>query len=149
MTTVNTMIRNLIPHQGNSLLLDQILEHDATATICSVDFLNQRWLKNPDRSVSSWLAVEYMAQCMTVHESLRAQTEHLPRETGMLIALSNLHLRTRYFDAGQQLRVKTEPSRGRIGLRVFSHVCRVFEDESEPLAQARLTIALERPAAQK
>ena len=147
--TVDTTIRDLLPHRGSSLLLDQILEHDATATVCSVDLSNQRWLRNPDNSVSSWLAVEYMAQCMTAHEGLRAQAEHLPREAGMLVALSNLHLKTRSFDAGQQLRVKTEPSRGRIGLRVFSHICRVFENENDPIAQARLTIALERPAAQK
>lgn len=149
MTAEHTMLRDLVPHQGASLFLDRVLAHDATATVCSVDILNQRWLKNSDRCVSSWLAVEYMAQCMTVHESLRARMENLPRESGMLVGFANLQLATRRFDARQRLRVKTEPCRGRIGLRVFSHNCRVFENESEPLAEARLTIALERPTEEK
>jgi predicted hotdog family 3-hydroxylacyl-ACP dehydratase len=135
-------LNELIPHRGDSLFIDRVVEHHETGTTCTINLDGQYWLKRPDGRVPGWLAVEYMAQCMTVHESIRSRVLGHPRESGMLVAVFNLKLYVSYFEPGLALRARSIPLRGGVGLRVFSHSGVIFAEEKRPLAEARLTIAL-------
>jgi len=136
----------LIPHRGEVLLLDRVLEHDVESTTTRVAIERQTWLKRGDGSVSSWVALEYMAQCIAAHEGIRAHLEGRPPVRGSLASAAGVHLYRSCFDAGEFLRVRTRRMRGRPGIGMISHFCTVHEDsesgEGRLLAEGRLSISV-------
>ncbi len=142
-------VSELLPHQGKVLLLDRVLEHSAESTTARVSIERQTWLKREDGSVASWVAIEYMAQCIAAHEGIRAHLSGCPPVPGSLAAVVGIRLYRSYFDAGELLRVRTRRARGRPGLGVISHFCTVHEDrrtgEGQLLAEGRLSIAIPKP----
>ena len=139
-------MRELLPHQGKVLLLDRVLEHDPESTTTRVSIEHQTWLKREDGSVASWVALEYMAQCIAAHEGIRAYLSGSPPVPGSLAAVVGVRLYRSYFRAGEVLRVRTRLVRGRPGLGVISHFCTVHEDrptgEGQLLVEGRLSIAI-------
>ena len=139
-------MRELLPHQGMVLLLDRVLEHDAESTTTRVSIDRQTWLKRDDGSVASWVALEYMAQCIAAHEGIRTHLRGLPPVHGSLAAIVGVRLYRSYFESGELLRVRSRRARGRPGLGVISHFCTVHEDrptgEGQLLAEGRLSIAI-------
>ena len=100
-------VSELLPHQGKVLLLDRVLEHDAQSTTTRVSIERQTWLKRDDGSVASWVALEYMAQCIAAHEGIRAHLRGVPPFRGSLAAAVGVRLYRSYFEAGEFLRVHT------------------------------------------
>jgi predicted hotdog family 3-hydroxylacyl-ACP dehydratase len=143
-------IRELLPHQGKVLLLDRVLEHDPESTTTRVSIERQTWLKREDGSVASWVALEYMAQCIAAHEGIRAHLSGSRPVPGSLAAVVGVRLYRSYFRAGEVLRVRTRLVRGRPGLGVLSHFCTVHEDrptgEGQLLVEGRLSIAIPKPS---
>ena len=142
-------IEGLIPHRGESLLLDCVLEHDDESTSVRVVVGTPRFLEKADGSVAAWAALEYMCQCMAVHESLVAAVGDDARIPGYLTAAVGVRLHRSRFEPGERLRVRTRRTRGRVGLGVISHFCTIqLEGESGDdrlLAEGRLTITIPRP----
>ncbi len=138
-----------MPHRGPVLLLDCVLSHDSQRTDARVCIDSQRWLKRDDGSVAGWIAVEYMAQCVAAHEGLLALDEGRPPPTGFLVAATGLRLHASDFQAGAQLRVRSERVRGRPGLGVLSHQCSLHIEgpgrgKAELLAEGRLSVSTPR-----
>ena len=142
-------IADLIPHRGESLLLDCVLEHDDESTSVRVIVGTPKCLEKADGSIAPWAALEYMSQCMAVHESLVAAVGGESRIPGYLTAAVGVRLHRSRFEAGERLRVRTRRTRGRVGLGVISHFCTIqLEDatgEDRLLAEGRLTISIPRP----
>ncbi len=143
-------IEQLIPHHGASVLLDHVIAHDAESTTAEVIVGNQSWLRQSDGSVASWLAIEYMAQCVAAHESLCAHAKGRTVPLGFLVGVTGLRLGVSHFGAGEQLRVRVQRIRGRSGLGALSHACAIFtgneDGDTAPVAEGRLTIVLDRNA---
>ena len=146
-------MRELLPHQGKVLLLDRVLEHDPESMTTRVSIERQTWLKREDGSVASWVALEYMAQCIAAHEGIRAHLSGSPPVPGSLAAVVGVRLYRSYFRAGEVLRVRTRRARGRAGLGVISHFCTVHEDrrtgEGQLLAEGSRKLSMPLPARQK
>ncbi len=85
-------ITELIPHRGELLLLEGLLEHDAESTTVRVVVGAGGWLQRSDGSAPAWLALEYMAQCAAAHEGMLARSEGRPPPLGFLISASALEL---------------------------------------------------------
>ena len=143
-------IEGLIPHRGESLLLDRVLEHDEESTSARVVVGTPKWLEKADGTIAPWAALEYMSQCIAVHESLCARGDGGSRIPGYLTAAVGLRLHRSHFEAGEHLRVQTRRARGRLGLGVFSHFCTIQLEgeagEESLLAEGRLTISVPSPA---
>ena len=143
-------IEQLMPHHGASVLLDHVVAHDGESTTARVIVGSQSWLRQSDGSVASWLAIEYMAQCVATHESLCAHAKGRTLPLGFLVSVTGLTLGVSHFGAGEQLRVRVQRIRGRSGLGALSHACAIFtgnEDrDTAPVAEGRLTIVLDRKA---
>ena len=142
-------IEDLVPHRGESLLLDCVLEHDDESTVVRVVVGSRKCLEKADGTIAPWVALEYMSQCIAAHESLLAADGSGPPTPGYLTAAVGVRLHRSRFEAGERLRVRTRRVRGRLGLGVFSHFCTVHqEDEAgdgKLLAEGRLTISIMRP----
>ena len=142
-------IEDLMPHRGPVALLECILNHDAQHTEARIRIDDQQWQKRSDGSVASWLALEYMAQCIAAHESLLAIDEGRPPPTGFLVAASGLRLEVLVLPAGSILRVRTERVRGRPGLGALSHQCSLLaahadSGEESLVAEGRLSVSTPR-----
>ena len=139
-------IEDLVPHRGQSLLLDCVLEHDDESTVARVVVGSRKCLEKADGTIAPWVALEYMSQCIAAHESLLAEDGRGSPTPGYLTAAVGVRLHRSHFEAGEQLRVRTRRTRGRLGLGVFSHFCTIHQ-ESEAgngslLAEGRLTISI-------
>ena len=143
-------IEGLVPHRGESLLLDCVLEHDDESTVARVVVRSCKCLAKADGTIAPWVALEYMSQCMAAHESLLATDDSGFPTPGYLTAAVGIRLHRSRFEVGEQLRVRTRRTRGRLGLGVFSHFCTIHQ-ESETgkgslLAEGRLTISVPKAA---
>jgi len=143
-------IEDLVPHRGQSLLLDCVLEHDDESTVARVVVGSRKCLEKADGTIAPWAVLEYMSQCIAAHESLLAKDGRGSRTPGYLTAAVGVRLHRSCFEAGEQLRVRTRRTRGRLGLGVFSHFCTIHQ-ESEAgkgslLAEGRLTISIPKAA---
>jgi len=139
-------LEHVMPHRGDALLLERVLEHDGRHTVVLVDVESQRWLKREDGSVANWLVVEYMAQCIAAHAGLLAHAEHRHAPNGFLIRVRGLRLHAPEVPAGTRLRVSARAVLGRPGLGVVSQECRVHLEENGGegalVAEGRLTLAV-------
>jgi len=138
----------LIPHHGESILLDRVVAHDSESTTARVIVGSQRWLRREDGSVAAWLAIEYMAQCAAAHERLLGRTGTGDPSIGFLAKITRLRFRTSSFQGGEHLMVRVRRIRGRPGLGALSHSCEIFREsddpQAEPIAEGRLSTVLER-----
>ncbi len=143
-------VSELVPHEGGVILLDRVLEHDGESTTARVTVAKQTWLKRADGSVASWVALEYMAQCIAAHEGIRARVQGRPPVHGSLAAAFGVRVYCACFEADELLRVRTNQVRGRPGLGVLSHYCTSHENgeagEDRLLAEGRLSISISRPS---
>ena len=143
-------IEGLVPHRGESLLLDCVLEHDDESTVARVVVGSHGCLGKADGTIAPWAALEYMCQCIAAHESLVAADGRGSRTPGYLTAAVGVRLHRSCFEAGERLRVRTRRARGRLGLGVLSHFCTIHQEDDAGdgrlLAEGRLTISIQRPA---
>lgn len=97
-------VRDLVPHAGPMVLLDEVLAHDEHATTCAVEIAAQELFREPDGSVPVWIGIEYMAQCIAVHAGLvqRAAGELEPQR-GFLVGARALRFHVDRFGAEQRL----------------------------------------------
>ena len=143
-------IEGLVPHRGESLLLDCVLEHDDESTVARVVVGSRKFLEKADGTIAPWATLEYMSQCIAAHENLLSADGRGSRTPGYLTAAVGVRLHRSHFEAGEQLRVRTRRTRGRLGLGVFSHFCTIHREnaagEGSLLAEGRLTISIPKAA---
>ena len=141
-------IQELIPHRGRSILLDRLINHDGDSTTVKVVVGSQPWMRQRDGTYASWLAVEYMAQCVAAHEGMLARSCGRDLPLGFLVGVRRLRLEISHFDRGEELRVSARRIGGRPGLGVLAHACAICVGHdsagAEPIAEGRLSIAVQR-----
>lgn len=132
-------IAELVPHAAPMLLLDRVLEHDDSRTVCSVRTEDSALFAEPSGGVPSWVGLEYMAQCAAVHGGLASRARGEAPRPGLLLGSRRLQLHTAVFAAGRELRVIARHHRGKLGLVTFD--CWVeSQDGDEVLAEGRVNL---------
>ena len=130
-------IRELIPQQGEMVLLGRVLRHDSEETVCSV-VPRASGLFGDGHSVPSWLCLEYMAQCVAVHGGLE-DSDSEP-EGGPPVGYLAGSRRLRWFcdglPAGEELEVSARHVHGKEGLVVFD--CALHDSKARCLAEGRI-----------
>ena len=132
-------IRDLVPHAGPMVLLDEVVAHDEDATTCAVAIAAQELFREPDGSVPVWIGIEYMAQCIAVHAGLvqRATGTREPRR-GFLVGARGLRFHVDRFPAEQRL-LATARRRRAGSTTLVSFECELRDaDGSRLLAEGRL-----------
>ena len=87
-----TDIARLLPHSGNMVLLDAVLEYDAHTIHCLAH--RHHAADNPlrlDGRLPAWCGMEYAAQAMAVHQSLCA-SDGAPPARGFLAVARDVAL---------------------------------------------------------
>ena len=98
-------IAELIPHKPPMILLDDVLSHAMDATVCRVRIGPSSPFVRGDGTVPSWVALEYMAQCIAAHVGLRERDAGHPIRPGFLLGSRKVVLHAARFQPGQELAV--------------------------------------------
>lgn len=134
-------IADLIPHAGGMLLLDRVLSHQATHTVCATSADRSPLFANSDGSVPSWVGVEYMAQCAAVHGELANRSRGQEPRPGMLLGSRRIEIHADVFAAGDSLEVTARHHMGESGLVAFD--CSIRSASSgETLVEGRVNLYL-------
>jgi predicted hotdog family 3-hydroxylacyl-ACP dehydratase len=134
-------IAELVPHSGAMLLLDRILSHEATHTVCATTSDSGSLFANSDGSVPSWVGMEYMAQCAAVHGELTNRNRSEEPRPGMLLGSRRLQLHQDAFAAGDPLEVTARHHMGEAGLVAFDCSIRSLTS-GETLVEGRVNLYL-------
>jgi len=98
-------LAELIPHAGNMVFLERVTAHTADATRCVVRVDAQRLFRQPDGSIQSWVAIEYMAQCIAAHGGPLARAKGHRPQLGFLVRARDVSFGVARFVPGQVLSV--------------------------------------------
>ena len=123
-------------------LLDRILSHDPSETVCAVRSEDSRLFVDDADLVPAWVGIEYLAQCIAVHAGLLARAAGEPPRPGLFLGSRRLVFRVQGWDLGEELQVSARHFRGSgTGLQVFS--CSLRPDtNAPPWIEGRLNVML-------
>ncbi|MEE8166864.1 MAG: hypothetical protein V3T64_14955 [Myxococcota bacterium] len=134
-------IAELVPHADPMLLLDRVLTHEATHTVCATSADRSPLFANSDGSVPSWVGIEYMAQCAAVHGELANRIRGEAPRPGLLLGSRRLEIHRDAFAAGDPLEVTARHHMGESGLVAFD--CSIRSASSgETLVEGRVNLYL-------
>jgi predicted hotdog family 3-hydroxylacyl-ACP dehydratase len=135
-------IAELLPHDGEMVLLSEVIEHIEEVTVCSAVIRADGLFANADGSTGSWLGLELMAQCIATHSALFRRSEGQPPRIGFLISSRRLRFASNRYHADQRLRVRSEHVWGE-STGMVSFRCSIHDEESDTLlAEATLNCFL-------
>jgi predicted hotdog family 3-hydroxylacyl-ACP dehydratase len=134
-------IAELVPHADGMLLLDRVLAHEPTHTVCATSADRSPLFANPDGSVPSWVGIEYMAQCAAVHGKLASRSRREAPRPGLLLGSRRLAIHRDVFAPGDPLEVTARHHMGESGLVAFD--CSIRSAASgEALVEGRVNLYL-------
>jgi len=134
-------ISELIPHADGMLLLNRVLAHQETHTVCGTSADRSPLFANPDGSVPSWLGIEYMAQCAAVHGELENRSRGERPRPGLLLGSRRIEFHADVFRAGDPLEVTARHHMGECGLVAFDCSIRSVASD-ETLVEGRVNLYL-------
>jgi predicted hotdog family 3-hydroxylacyl-ACP dehydratase len=123
------------------LLLDRVLVHEATHTVCATSADRSPLFASANGSVPSWVGIEYMAQCAAVHGELANRRRGEVPRPGLLLGSRRIKIHRDAFAAGDPLEVTARHHMGESGLVAFD--CSVRSTSSgETLIEGRVNLYL-------
>jgi predicted hotdog family 3-hydroxylacyl-ACP dehydratase len=134
-------IAELVPQADGMLLLDRVIAHESTHTVCAASADRSPLFANRDGSVPSWVGIEYMAQCAAVHGELAQRSSGDAPRPGLLLGSRRLEIHRDAFAAGDSLEVTARHHMGESGLVAFD--CSIRSVSSgETLIEGRVNLYL-------
>jgi len=96
----------LLPHRGQAVLLDAVLEDtpDSIRVSARVQADNPYFV--PGRGLPVWVGIELMAQAIAAHAGLGARRDNKPPRAGMLLGTRRYEAAAGYFPEGAELEVR-------------------------------------------
>ena len=118
-------VAELLPHDGNMVLLDRVLEYDQESLVAEVIVRNDG-LFSDGQTVPAWLGIEYMAQTVAAHGGMMNHLAGEPINLGFLLGSRRYTCNVSEFVVGTRLTVKVERLIEDQGLAVFD--CQILGD---------------------
>ena len=130
-------IAELLPHAGEMILLDAVLEHDAEYVRCSRIVPAGGLFHDADGTLPAWMGVELMAQAIAAWAGCQAKHAGEPVRLGFLLGTRHYTCNVAAFAPGSELRIEARRDfHDDGGMGVFA--CRI--EAPGMLAEARLTV---------
>lgn len=101
-------IDELLPHRGDMLLADRVLDCDEVSAVTEYTPRRAAWYAADDGAMPAWLGIELMAQAIAVHVGMRKRLAGLPPALGALLGTRRFAATVSAFDAGQPLRIEAK-----------------------------------------
>jgi predicted hotdog family 3-hydroxylacyl-ACP dehydratase len=130
-------IEELLPHAGEMILLDAVLEAEPERIVCRRRVSAGGLFNSVDGSLSAWVGVELMAQSIAAWAGWQAKREQRPVRLGFLLGTRHYECDVEAFPAGCELVIEAVRNfHDDHGMAVFA--CRI--DAPGVHAEARLTV---------
>lgn len=130
-------IAELIPHAGEMILLDAVIEHGTEHVRCRRVVPDHGLLHDADGNFPAWAGVELMAQAIAAWAGCRGKAGGEPVRLGFLLGTRHYQCNVAAFAPGAELVVEARREfSDAAGMGVFA--CRIEGDGV--LAEARLTV---------
>jgi predicted hotdog family 3-hydroxylacyl-ACP dehydratase len=135
----------LLPHSGRAVLLERVVAHDDTTTVCLVDPYADSRFRDSEGRVPAWIGLEYMAQAIAAHGGLLDLAAGRERRPGFFLGSRRLVFTVDSFPAGVRLSVRVRHHRGSRGMLAFDcaiHDAAASEDDAAAMVSGILTVYL-------
>jgi 3-oxoacyl-[acyl-carrier-protein] synthase I len=130
-------IRDLLPHSGRMVLLDQVLAIDGDSLSAGVELRNDSMFC-VNGAVGAWVGLEYMAQAIGAYAGYNARLRGEPVRIGYLLGTRRYDSNQPHFPVGSRLKIHIKRVwQSDEGLASFD--CRI-EDDGGLLASATVTV---------
>ena len=100
-------IADVIPHSGNMVLLDRIIDCDDNALSAELVVRDDGWPGN-DQAVPAWAGIEYMAQAIAAYAGIMAKSAGEPVRLGFLLGTRRYNSDVAEFKVGSTLTVRVK-----------------------------------------
>jgi predicted hotdog family 3-hydroxylacyl-ACP dehydratase len=135
-----TAAAEVLPHEGDAVLLQQVWAVDATVTRATATVSLDTPFVAADGRWPAWLAIEIMAQAVAGSAGLREYRPGVRPRLGLLLGARNLECKSDAFASGTALLIEvTESSRDEHGMGVYD--CTIDADGTR-IASATLSVYL-------
>lgn len=120
MDIYNISIEQFLPHAGNMVLLDRVIEFNHQQLLVESDIGPNNLFANAQGDVPSWVGIEYMAQCIAAFAGIKAHLKGEAVKLGFLVGARRFEASQACFRSGSTITIQAkelhfEPS----GLAVF------------------------------
>jgi len=130
-------IADVLPHQGDMILLDRVVELTAERIVCACTVRAGRHFVNGDGTLPTWVGIELMAQTIAAWAGCHARAAGEPIRLGFLLGSRQYRCDADVFPADSELRIEAiRQFHDEEGMGVFA--CRI--DVADLHAEARLTV---------
>lgn len=135
-------IAQLVPHDGQMVLLDRVLS-GTDDSLCAEVTIAPHTVFLADGVVGSWVGMEYMAQAIAAHNGYKAYLRGEPPKVGFLLGARRYQCSVPAFALGSVLHVRVQHAmQGDNGLAAFE--CRI-DDAADGTMLAHATITVFEP----
>lgn len=134
----NSRIEDLIPHRGSMLLIERILELQATRSSAEVCIGQDSTFFEIDKGVPAWIGLEYMGQTAALMAGYQVSTGNMQASLGFLLGTRRYKAYVEYFKAGTILQIECEQA-AIVGESLATFDCRI-NNNNQVLAEARLSV---------
>lgn len=115
-------VEELAPHSGPMVLIDAVTDY-ADKRICAEKTIRSDDLFLDDDEIPAWVAIEYMAQTISVYAGIQARLANQPIKVGLLLGTRRLVSDFAGFVVGEKIVITAEEiHREDNGLCVFACV---------------------------
>lgn len=111
-------IEELLPHAGNMMLLERVLDFDEESMTAEV-IVCADGLFGDGADVPAWLGIEYMAQTIAAHTGMMCKLAGKPLNVGFLLGTRRYQCNVAAFKEGDVLTVNVKKLIQDQGLGVF------------------------------
>ena len=105
---VDLPVSEFVLHRKPLLLIDRLIRLDATSAECEWRVRKADKFLMPGLGVPSYIGMEYMAQCISVHDGACEYVLGFPPPLGMILGTRHLKSKVDYFDEGSAYQVACE-----------------------------------------
>jgi predicted hotdog family 3-hydroxylacyl-ACP dehydratase len=134
-------VAELLPHEAPMILLDDVIEYDATSLRAAVAISASSLFATPD-GVPAYIGLEYMAQACGAHAGALAREAGGPVRIGFLLGTRQYTMNRAWFRAGERLDVSVSMTYSDTEMGSFA--CRI-EIAGDTVAAAQLNVIQPRP----
>ncbi len=116
-------ITELIPHTGDMVLLDRIVDYDDMGLTAELAVRGDGLLGGDDQTVPAWGGIEYMAQTVAAYVGMKERQANEPIRMGFLLGTRRYSSNVAAFKVGSMLTIRVKKIIQDDGLGVFD--CRI------------------------
>jgi len=115
---IEVAVADLLPHDGNMVLLDSVLEYDDESLVAELT-VRDDGLFGDGRKIPAWLGIEYMAQTVAAHGGMMCYLAGKPINLGFLLGTRRYNSSVSEIPVGAKLTVRVQRIVQDQGLAVF------------------------------